>query len=69
MAGFLSLGNLVNVENLTLPDTVGGDVHLSSLTSAQELIIPDPLHYIIYMDGFYITKENVDQYRKSNKSK
>ncbi len=50
---------------------MGGDLYLSSLTSADGLIIPEPLTYTIHMNGFEITPENVERYQsnKGNKNR
>ena len=67
IGGNLYLTSLTSAEGLVLPEHIGGALELYSLTSAEGLIIPDPLTYKIYMAGFIITPQNVDQYRNIKK--
>ena len=62
----LHLSGLKSAEGLTLPQNVGRDLYLRSLESTEDLIFPEPLTYTIICNGFKITPENVDNYRKKH---
>ena len=62
----MHLSGLKSAEGLTLPQNVGRDLYLRSLESTEDLIFPEPLTYTIICNGFKITPENVDNYRKKH---
>lgn len=68
VGGMLILISLETAENLVLPKKVDGDVYLTNLESTEGLIFPNNLTYNIFMKGFVITPDNVDQYRNKQKT-
>ena len=66
IGGSLYLENINSAEGLVLPESIGSDLFLKNLESTEGLIFPEPLTYTIYCDGFKITSENVDNYRKKH---
>ena len=66
VGGGLDLSSLESAEGLVLPESLGVDLVLKNLESAEGLIFPEPLTYTIYCNGFKITPENVDNYRKKH---
>ena len=69
VGGDLYLSGLKSAKDLTLPQNVGRDLYLRSLESTEDLIFPEPLTYTIICNGFKITPENVDNYRKKTSTK
>ena len=68
IGGYVIASLLKNAENLVLPKSAGRGLIFNSLRSAEGLIIPEPLTYTIYMNGFEITPQNVNEYRSNKKS-
>lgn len=67
IGGSLFLSGLRSEKGLVLPQSLGGLLDLRGLRSVEDLVLPENLNYNIYLSGFTITPQNVDEYRNNKK--